>query len=149
MTNLKTINFPENEIDFLESFGNEFETDNNTNVILIKNAPNFEKSVELLAKTWFKTTVLKYQNLLGLIFKINDEINQHIDIGTIFVSHEFKGSFFLSFQSVFGERKSKFCWKVHGSDKFYSLFIDDDSTESIADFFYEFLVVELQNNKTG
>lgn len=119
------------------------------NKIIINNTCTAVKGLELISKEWFKLKLKNYQNLLGLNFKLNEAINNDFKDIPQFFDLNFKESFFVAFQSTIGDHGSKTFWKIPRRKKFYSLYIDNDETEDITNFFHEFLVYEMKNGRNG
>jgi len=149
MPNKFCFEFSLNEEKFAGIIGSKIEVSLEINSIVISNTPNVEKGAELLTKNWFKAEIQKFQNLFGIIFKIDDELDENLDIKPFLLCLGSEGSIFLTFQSNFGDHECKTCLKIHDCDKFYSISIDDDSSGCITAFFHEFLIEELKNEQTG
>ena len=149
MLNTFRLEFSLNQEEFAGIIGSETEVSQEINSIVISNTPNVEKGAELLTKSWFKVEIQKFQNFFGIIFKINDELDENLNIKPFLLCLGSEGSIFVAFQSNFGDHECKTCWKIHDRDKLYSISIDDDSSEFITAFFYEFLIEELKNERTG
>lgn len=137
------------ESEFLSTFQGQIEYDQNFDVLKVYNVPTALKGLELISKNWFLSKICHHENLLGIKLKINEEFNENFNNKPHIFDFKFKESFLISFQSNFGSHESKNYWKIPETDKFYSLFIEDDKTDEITTFCQEVLIEETGEGRTG
>lgn len=114
-------------------------------LIIITSVPSAAKGLEIISNDWFIAKARKLENLFGINLRIDEKFN----LKYFSIHFNLKDSFFVAIQSTGDDSDCKTFWKSGGSDKFYSLYIENGKAEGIVEFFHEFLASELRNGRTG
>jgi len=133
------------ENEFSQRFENAIEQNSMIDFLQIIKIPTLSKGLQLISQNWFEPKVFSNKQLDGIILKINgpiDDLPDNLDL-------VLKRSILVFFQTTIGGHESKTYWKTAGRDKFYSIYIDDDSTDDVTAFCHEFLISEIKNGRTG
>jgi len=139
------VEFSLDDAEFSERFENAIKIQPMFDFLIIINIISVSKGLQLISQEWFRSKVCSHENLIGINLKINgtiDGLSDYLDL-------VFKNTILIAFQSTINGHESKTYWKTAGCDKFYSLDIDDDSTDDITSFCHEFFIDEIKNERIG
>ena len=139
------IEFTLNEVEFSQRFEDVINQNSTPDLLQIINIPTTSKGLQLISQNWFELKVCNHQQLIEIILKINEAIDDLPDNLDLL----FKKPILIAFQSTIGGHESKTYWKTAGRDKYYSLYIDYDSTNDVTAFCHEFLTDEIKSGRNG
>ncbi|KAL7014992.1 hypothetical protein ACKWTF_016234 [Chironomus riparius] len=141
-----SVNYTSEISDFIEKFELEAASKKDYEVLIIKDIPKIANAFTLLSELNFKQQITYKPNLFGILFKVNERVNENQEEQPQIYDFKLKDKLLISFQSTIGKNGSKTFWKVPRIEKFKSIYIDDDEAQVIV---HEFLVGEVKAGRTG
>ena len=118
------------------------------------NVPTTQLGIDFICNNVYDEILFRNRNIFGIIFKINEEVDENFHFVLEFPNFRFQPSFLVAFQSNVGNHGVKIYWKssatleFHSTDPtvgFYSIYIDGDITSMV----YEFLLDEIKARRSG
>ncbi|XP_070509103.1 uncharacterized protein [Chironomus tepperi] len=148
MLNIIKIDIPRDSIDFARKIASKFTQIQPKNFTLqIENVPTMPIALELILQNWFKSEINILSNLIAIVLKISENIDEKFNDNQQLINLTFKEPILICFQSTVGGCDSKIFWKMDGCT--YSVFIDKDKNGEICTFCNEFLTTAISGNKSG
>lgn len=117
---------------------------NNIEILQIARASSIDDCLELLTEDFFETQIRERPSFRGIIFKVNESIDDFQAIE--YFCNERR--IFISFQSTINQHESITCWKTDRPGYFYYLYLDDGD-ETITQFVHKFLIEEFKKGNLG